>query len=66
MKLRNELEHVIFQQEARAGEEGMTVRYSAAAFYGLVYVTLEGVCLREYSWEVINAHLGILSSEPRA
>lgn len=66
MKLRDEPEHVIFQQEACPGEEGRTVWYSALAFYGLVYVTREGVCLREYSWEVINAHWGILSPEPRA
>lgn len=44
MKLRNELEHAIFQQEARTGEEGMT---GPIFSLGVLWVSLcdSGRCL---------------------
>ena len=44
MKLRNELEHVIFQQEAHTGEEGMT---GTIFSLGVLWVSLydSGRCL---------------------
>lgn len=62
VKLGMNLNVLYFNKEARTWGEGMWCDIQPWRFYELVYVTLEGVRLREYSWEVINAHLGICSS----